>query len=96
MKISLRKIILFEITYKFNSFVLLKLFKKLRLKNIVTKNISTQMSTYYFMNVELNYVRKFLFIQLAQDCYYYRLLLFPKFFCQLVIIKNSNNFSNFE
>lgn len=46
MKISLRKIILFEITYKFNSFVLLKLFKKIEIKKY-------RYEKYFYANVHL-------------------------------------------
>lgn len=46
MKISLRKIILFEITYKFNSLVLLKLFKKIEVKKY-------RYEKYFYANVHL-------------------------------------------
>lgn len=72
MKISLRKIILFEITYKFNSFVLLKLFKKIEVKKY-------RYEKYFYANVHLLFHE--LWIKLRTEIFIYstraRLLLLP-------------------
>lgn len=72
MKISLRKIILFEITYKFNSFVLLKLFKKIEIKKY-------RYEKYFYANVHLLFHERW--IKLRTEIFIYstraRLLLLP-------------------
>lgn len=72
MKISLRKIILFEITYKFNSFVLLKLFKKIEIKKY-------RYEIYFYANVHLLFHERW--IKLRTEIFIYstraRLLLLP-------------------
>lgn len=72
MKISLRKIILFEITYKFNSFVLLKLFKKIEIKKY-------RYEKYFYANVYLLFHERW--IKLRTEIFIYstraRLLLLP-------------------
>lgn len=71
MKISLRKIILFEITYKFN-FVLLKLFKKIEIKKY-------RYEKYFYANVHLLFHERW--IKLRTEIFIYstraRLLLLP-------------------
>lgn len=72
MKISLRKIILFEITYKFNLFVLLKLFKKIEVKKY-------RYEKYFYANVHLLFHERW--IKLRTEIFIYstraRLLLLP-------------------